>query len=117
MLWRYHWLVRQPCLLLLTSSSQTELCREIFNILPGTVNPRRGAAQYESQDQAFSFQKQVRFEDDNSSPELGSVANSGEGRPTPTLPVIPLRLSDISRNITPTTSTTPFFHTLSGSDP
>ena len=78
------------------SSSQTGLRQEIFNILPGTVNPRRGAAQYESQDQAFSFQKQVRFEDDNSSPELGPVANSGEGRPTPTLPVIPPRLSDIS---------------------
>ena len=27
------------------------------------VNQRRGAAQYESQDQAFSFHKQVRFED------------------------------------------------------
>ena len=79
------------------SSSQTGLRREIFNILPGTVNPCRGATQYESQDQAFSFQKQVRFEDDNSSPELGPVANSGEGRPTPTLPVIPPRLSDISR--------------------
>ena len=80
-----------------TSGSQTELCREIFNILPGTVNTRRGAAQYKSQDQAFSFQKQVRFEDDHSSPELGPVMNSGEGRPTPTLPVIPPRLSDISR--------------------
>ena len=72
-----------------TSGSQTELRREIFNIVPGTVNTRRGATQYESQDQAFSFQKQVRFEDDHSSPELGPVTNSGEGRPTPTLPVIP----------------------------
>ena len=80
-----------------TSSSQTELCQEIFNILPGTVNPRQGATQYESQDQAFSFQKQVRFEDDHSSPKLGPVVNSGEGRPTPTLPVIPPRLLDISR--------------------
>ena len=80
-----------------TSSSQTGLRQEIFNILPGTVNPCRGATQYESQDQAFSFQKQVRFEDDNSSPKLGPVANSGEGRPTPTLPVIPPRLSDISK--------------------
>ena len=52
--------------------------------------------QYESQDQAFSFQKQVRFEDNNSSPKLGPVTNSGEGRPTPSLPVIPPRLSDIS---------------------
>ena len=79
-----------------SSSSQTELCREVFNIVPGTVNTRRGAAQYESPDQAFSFQKQVRFEDNRSSPELGPVMNSGEGRPTPTLPVIPPRLSDIS---------------------
>ena len=52
--------------------------------------------QYESQDQAFSFQKQVRFKDDTSSPELRPVTNSGEGRPTPTLLVIPPRLSDIS---------------------
>ena len=79
-----------------SSSSQTELQREVFNIVPGTVNTRRGAAQYESPDQAFSFQKQVRFEDDHSSPELGPVMNSGEGRPTPTLPVIHPRLSDIS---------------------
>ena len=85
-----------------TSGSQTELCREIFNIVPGTVNTCRGAAQYESQDQAFSFPKQVRFEDDHSSPELGPVTNSGEGRPTPTLPVIPPRLSDISRISHPT---------------
>ena len=80
-----------------SSSSQTELRREVFNIVPGTVNTRRGAAQYESPDQAFSFQKQVRFEDDHGSPKLGPVMNSGEGRPTPTLPVIPLRLLDISR--------------------
>ena len=79
-----------------SSSSQTELRREVFNIVPGTVNTRRGATQNESPDQAFSFQKQVRFEDDRSSPELGPVMNSGEGRPTPTLPVIPPRLSDIS---------------------
>ena len=78
------------------SSSKTGLCQEVFNILPGTVNQCRGAAQYKSQDQAFSFQKQVRFEDNNSSPELGPVMNSGEGRPTLSLPVIPPRLSDIS---------------------
>ena len=79
-----------------SSNSQTELQREVFNIVLGTVNTRRGATQYESTDQAFSFQKQVRFEDDHSSPELGPVMNSGEGRPTPTLPVIHPRLSDIS---------------------
>ena len=79
------------------SSSQMGLRREIFDILPGTVNTCQGATQYESQDQAFSFQKQVRFKDNNTSPELGPAINSGEGRPTPTLPVIPPRLSDISR--------------------
>ena len=95
------------------SSSQTGLHHEIFNILPGTVNPRRGAAQYESQDQAFSFQKQVRFEDDNSSPELRPVMNSGEGRPTPTLPVIPPRLSDISGiSHAPHHSSTPYRNTI-----
>ena len=99
-----------------SSSSQTELHREVFNIVPSTVNTRRGAVQYESPDQAFSFQKQVRFEDDHSSPELGPVTNLGEGRPTPTLPVIPPRLSDISRIFTPDTSTTLFLYSLSGSD-
>ena len=79
-----------------TSSSKAGLCQEVFNILPGTVNTRRGAAQYESQDQAFSFHKQVRFEDNNSSPELRHDVKSGGGRSTLTLPVITPRLSDIS---------------------
>ena len=78
------------------SSSRTSLCQEVFNILLGTVNSRRGAAQYKSQDQAFSFHKQVRFEDNNSSPELRPDVKSGEGRSTLTLPVIAPRLSDIS---------------------
>ena len=91
------------------SSNRTGLCQEVFDILPGTVNQRRGAAQYESQDQAFSFQKQVRFEDNNSSPELGPVMNSGEGRPTLSLPVIPPRLSDISGILhAPHHSSTPY---------
>ena len=77
------------------SGNRTGLRQEVFDILPGTVNQRRGAAQYKSQDQAFSFQKQVQFEDNNSSPELEPVTNSGEGRPTLSLPVIPPRLSDI----------------------
>ena len=73
----------------------------------------RGATQYESQDQAFSFQKQVRFEDDNSSPELRPVMNSGEGRPTPTLPVIPPSLSDISGILhAPHHSSTPYRTTI-----
>ena len=78
------------------SSSKAGLCQEVFNILLGTVNPCRGAAQYESQDQAFSFHKQVRFEDNNSSPELRPDVKSGGGRPSLMLPVITPRLSDIS---------------------
>ena len=62
------------------SSSRTGLCQEVFNILPGTINSRRGAAQYKSQDQAFSFHKQVRFEDNNSSPKLRPDVKSGGGR-------------------------------------
>ena len=91
------------------SSSKTGLCQEVFNILPGTVNQCRGAAQYKSQDQAFSFQKQVRFEDNNSSPKLGPVMNSGGGRSTLSLPVIPPRLSDISGILhAPHHSSTPY---------
>ena len=78
------------------SISRPGLHQEVFNILPGTVNPRRGAAQYESQDQAFLFHKQVRFEDKDSSPKLRPGVKSGGGRSTQTLPVITLRLSDIS---------------------
>ena len=78
------------------SHSRPGLRQEVFNILPGTVNPRRGAAQYKSQDQAFSFHKQVQFEDNNSSPELRPDVKSGGGRSTQTLPVIAPRLSNIS---------------------
>ena len=46
------------------------LCSEVFNFMLGTVNKQRGMAWYDSQDQAFSFQKQVRFEDETSSLDL-----------------------------------------------
>ena len=78
------------------SSSKAGLCQEVFNILPGTINQCRGVAQYESQDQAFSFHKQVRFKDNNSSPKLRPDMKSGGGRSALSLPVIPPRLSDIS---------------------
>ena len=81
---------------MVTSSNKAGLCQEVFNILPGTVNSRRGAAQYKSQDQAFSFHKQVRFEDNNSSPELKPDVKLGGGRSTLALPVIAPGLSDIS---------------------
>ena len=41
------------------TKEEADLWEEIFNYLPGTVNTRRGAAVYESQDQPFSFRKQV----------------------------------------------------------
>ena len=41
-----------------------------------TVNQHWGATKYNSQDQAFSFQKQVRFEQ-GSSPDLSSNASAG----------------------------------------
>ena len=78
------------------SISRPGLCQEVFNILPGTVNQRRGAAQYESQDQAFSFHKQVRFEDNNSSPELKPRVESGGGRSAHLLSANAPRLSNIS---------------------
>ena len=78
------------------SSSKTGLRQEVFDIIPGTVNQHRGAAQYKSQDQAFSFYKQVRFEDNDSSSELRPNVKLGGGRPALSLPVIPPRLSDIS---------------------
>ena len=54
--------------------SNTALCSEVFNIIPGTVNQHWGVAQYSSQDQAFSFQKQVQFKP-GSSPYLGSTTS------------------------------------------
>ena len=52
--------------------------------------------QYESQNQAFSFHKQVWFKDNNSNTELRPDVKSGGGRSTQTLPIITPRLSDIS---------------------
>ena len=63
-----------------------------------------------SQDQASSFHKQVRFEDNNSSPKLRPDMKSGGGRSAHSLPVIPPRLSDISGHFThaPKYSSTPY---------
>ena len=58
--------------------SGTALWDEVFNIILGTVNQCWGATQYNSQDQAFSFQKQVRFEQ-GSSPDLGSTTSPDPG--------------------------------------
>ena len=53
-----------------------DLRKEVFDYLPGTVNTRRGAAVYDTQDQAFSFRKQVRFGDRSQGPDLKSDTDS-----------------------------------------
>ena len=76
---------------------------EVFNILPGTVNQRRGMAQYHSKDQLFSFQKQVRFEDNTSSPNLQPKTDPKISSSQPVsgiLPELP-KLSSHSQTSTP----------------
>ena len=49
-----------------------------FNFIPGMVNTNWGAAVYSSPDQAFPFQKHIRFMDRSNRPDLESdVAGSG----------------------------------------
>ena len=72
------------------TKEEANLREEIFNYLPGTVNARRGAAVYDSQDQPFSFRKQVRFGDRSQRPDLKSDADSDEQQISPpTTPRIP----------------------------
>ena len=53
---------------------------QIFDYVPGTVNTKRGAAKYDSQDQAFLFShKQVRFQDGGSTPDLIIPPMVGQG--------------------------------------
>ena len=79
-----------------TSCTRSGLREEVFNILPGcTVNQHRGAIQYNLQDQAFSFHKQVRFEDNSSSPELRPDVGSQGGRSTQTATVNTPKVSNI----------------------
>ena len=56
------------------------LCNEVFNFMPGMVNKQRGMMWYDSQDQTFSFHKQVRFKDGTSNPDLDLHHTPG---PTP----------------------------------
>ena len=56
--------------------SGTALREEVFNLIPGMVNQHWGAVQYNSQDKAFSFQKQARFKQ-GPSPDLSSNTSSG----------------------------------------
>ena len=72
-----------------STSSEAGLCEEVFNILPGTVNQCRGAAQYHSQDQPFSFQKQVRSEDNTISPILKPKVDLKPLSSQPTTGILP----------------------------
>ena len=72
------------------TKEEADLREEIFNYLLGTVNARRGAAVYDSQDQPFSFWKQVRFGDRFQRPDLKSDADSDEQQISPpTTPCVP----------------------------
>ena len=54
-----------------------------IQLSPGIVNTRRGAAIYESQDQPFSFRKQVQFGDRLQMPDLKSDADSDDQQNSP----------------------------------
>ena len=54
------------------SQEEGDLCKEVFDYVPGTVNTRWGAATYQSRDQPFQFQKQVWFGDRSLVPDLKS---------------------------------------------
>ena len=45
------------------TQEEADLWQEVFNYLPSTVNTKRGAAMYDTQDQPFSFRKHIRFGD------------------------------------------------------
>ena len=90
-----------------SSPSEAGLHEEVFNILPGTVNQHRGAAQYNSQDQPFSFKKQVRFEDNTSSPNLKPNADPKKqfSQPVPGTLLILRNLSSHPHTSTPFSGT------------
>ena len=58
------------------TQKDTDLWEEVFNYLPGTVNTKRGAAMYDTQDQPFSFRKHVQFGDRSQVPDLKLDADS-----------------------------------------
>ena len=71
-----------------TTQEGVNLRDDIFNYIPGTVNTSWGAAVYQSPEQAFSFQKHVRFRDRPNRPDLElDVVDSGAPMsPPPQLP-------------------------------
>ena len=86
-----------------STSSEAGFCKEVFNILPGTVNQHTGAAQYHLQDQPFLLQKQVRFEDNTSSPNLKPDADLSKPSSQPVLDIL-LALLNLSSHSHTSTS-------------
>ena len=64
------------------TQEEADLWQEVFNYLPGTVNTKRGAAMYDTQDQPFSFRKHVRFGDRSQVPDLKSDDTDSEDQMT-----------------------------------
>lgn len=54
------------------TQESVDLHKDVFNILPGTVNAKRDVAIYNLPDQPFSFQKHVQFGDRPTWPDLKS---------------------------------------------
>ena len=59
-----------------TTQKEADLWDEVFNYLLGTVNIKRSAAIYDTQDQPFSFRKHVQFGDRSQVPDLKQDADS-----------------------------------------
>ena len=53
-----------------TSQREVDLREKVFKFIPGMVNTNRGTAVYNSPNQPFQFQKQVRFGDRPHQPDL-----------------------------------------------
>ena len=72
-----------------STSNPQEVCglhSQIFDYVPSTVNTKRRAAKYDSQEQAFLFShKQVRFQDGGGSPDLDIPPMVSQGPQSSTL--------------------------------
>ena len=71
-----------------TTQEGVNLRDEVFNYVPGTVNTNQGAVVYQSPEQAFSFQKHVRFRDRPNQPDLESD-DVDSGAPMSSPPELP----------------------------
>ena len=61
---------------------EADLWQEVFNYLPSTVNTKRGAAMYDTQDQPLSFRKHIWFGDRSQVPDLKPDVTDSEDQMT-----------------------------------